>query len=199
MLRIKILPTISTLVVAGLLIFASPVFAHGGNNTGRCGNNKFNKSNLSTEQINNIDKIQDKYNEKTVQLQQKLNLLETEAYNYTLNDVIDIAKVKQVRQQIRELKGEIDNLQLDALNESANILPKDQQHNFITAYLDESNNSTNCSMMNNVSGMMGNNMGMMGNKDSSTIGNGMHKMMNSSGSMMGGSGKMSDHNHGSDQ
>jgi len=120
-------------------------------------------------------------------------LLETEAYNNTLNDNIDIEKVKQVRQQIRELKGEIDNLRLDALKESANILPKDQQHDFITAYLNECINNTNGGMMNN-KGMMGN--GMMG-KNGSMMGNGMQGMMHGNSRMMGGSGMMS--NHGNDQ
>lgn len=194
MLRIKILSTISATVVAGILLLSVPVLAHGGDNDGHCGNFKFNKSNLSEEQIQKIDKIQDKYNDKTVQLQQKLNLLETEAYNNTLNDNIDIENVKQVRQQIRELKGEIDDLRLDALQESANILPKDQQHDFITAYLNECSNNSNGSMMND-KGMMGN--GMMGNKGG-MMGNGMHGMMHGNGNMMGGSGTTSNH-HESDQ
>lgn len=191
MLRIIKLPTISALVVAGLIFLSFPVFAHGGDNDGHCGNYKFNKSKLSDEQINKIDKIQDRYNDKTVQLQQKLNTLETEAYNYTLNDIVDIDRVRQYRQQIRDLNGEIDDLRLNALKESADILPKDQQHDFITGYLNECGNNTNGGMMNN-KGMMGN--GTMGN---GMMGNGMHGMMHGNGNMMLGSGMMS--GHGSDQ
>ncbi|MFZ0456404.1 MAG: hypothetical protein WCE54_13100 [Ignavibacteriaceae bacterium] len=182
MLRIKNFFTVGTLMVSGLLLLSSPVFPHGGENGGQgCGNQSFDKSNLSKEQLNKIDEIQDKYDKEILPLRQKVNLLRTEAYNYSLNDNIDIEKVKDYRQQIRDFQGKIDDSQLDKTAEINKVLPKDQQisfNSYLNEYADNTGSGSNCGMM---QGMMGNGMhGMM----KGMMGNGMHG--NNSGGMMGG-------------
>lgn len=195
MSQIKKLSVIAVLAIAGLLLLSSPVLAHGGNNSGHCGQFTINTSQLSKEQAKKIDEIQDKYNEKTIPLRQKLNLLRTEAYNYNLNENIDIDKVKDYRQQIRDVQGEIDDTRLDEIAELNKVLPEDQQlsfNNYFGQYADNigSGMMNNCGMMNN---MMGYGMhGMMN-------GNGYGNMMGSSGNMMHGNGNGMMHNNGSDQ
>lgn len=176
---------ITALIMSGLLLFSSQAFPLGGGQ--KCGNQSFDKSKLSKEQINKIDEMQDKYNKETLPLRQKLNLLRTEAYNYGLNDNIDVENVKQFRQQIRDVQGKIDDLKIDETAGINKILPKDQQID-LKSYLNQYADNTSCGMMNK-KGMMGSGMhGMM-----------MKNMMNGSGMMqgkgscnkMGGSGMMS--------
>lgn len=184
MSQIKKLSVIAVLGIAGLLLLSSPAFAHGGNNRGHCGQFTINTSQLSKEQAKKIDGIQDQYNEKTIPLRQKLNLLRTETYNYNLNKNIDIDKVKDYRQQIRDIQGKIDDTRLDEIAELNKVLPEDQQISF-NGYFGQYADNVGSGMMNNC-GMMNNMMG-----------NGMYGMMygNSYGNMMGGWGNMM---HGND-
>lgn len=119
--------------------------------------------------------MQDKYSNETLPLRQKLNLLRTEAYNYSLNDNIDIEKVKQYRQQIRDVQGKIEDLKIDETAGINKILPKDQQIDF-KSYLNQYADNTNCGMINK--------NGMMGNMKR----NGMHGMTMKN--MLEGSGMM---------
>ncbi|MFZ0456055.1 MAG: periplasmic heavy metal sensor [Ignavibacteriaceae bacterium] len=203
MSRIKNLSIIAALAIAGLLLLSFPVFAHGGGNNGYCGNytynnNKQNNTQLSKEQTQKIDKIQDKYNDEALPLRQKLNTLRTEAYNYSLNNNTDIDKVKDYRQQIRDLQGKIDDLRLDALAEIDKVVPEDQQDNY-NNYFNQCWGDTNG---NSNYGMMGNGSYEMMNGNGS-YGYGMGNMMRGygmmgnygAGNMMGGYGNMHNYNN----
>lgn len=174
---------------AGIFLVSFTAFAHGGQGNQGCGFNSmngnymsgsysFDNSRLSKEQLNKIDQIQDKYNKETIPLIQNLNLLNTKAYNYSLDNNTDIEKIKETRKDIRETQGKIDDIRFDELAEINKVLPEDQQQSY-------DNYLYQC---------WGNN-GYMNN---SMMGNGMYGMMNGygMGSMMGGYGIMNGYGTG---
>jgi len=176
MFQLKNLTAIVILAIAGLLLISIPVFSHGANgNSDHCSQFTFNADQLTKEQAEKIDQIGKKYSDKTLSLRQELNLLNTKAYNYSLNEKIDLKEVKDFRQKIRDVKGKLDDLRIDELAEINNVLPEDQQINFevyLNQYAEYSNAGmmNGCKMINSMSGkgsqgMMGNMMQMSGNNN----------------------------------
>ncbi|MBK9099475.1 MAG: hypothetical protein IPM14_15445 [bacterium] len=174
MFQIKNFSAIAILAIAGILLISIPVFSHGASeNSDQCGQYTFNTDQLTKEQAEKIDQINVKYSEKTLSLRQELNLLKTKAYNYSLNEKIDLNEVKGFRQKIRDVRGKLDDLRIDELAEINKVLPEDQQINF-EVYLNQytkystTEMMNSCKMMDNMSGkgshgMMGNMMQMSDN------------------------------------
>ena len=187
MLQTNKFTAVIILFIAGFFFFTAPLFAHSGNRTGQCGMNGIDESNLSETQINKIDRIEDNFNKEIIPLQQKLNMLNTEEYNYTLNENVDVEKIKEFENQIREVRGKIEETRLDMVAETNKILPEDKQQQF-NGYLGWFGNRMN--MMNGY-GMMNNMMTRYSNQYCNT-GN---MMMNSNGMMHNGNQMMNGSNY----
>lgn len=196
MLKSKKAITFPVFIIIGLLFLASPLFAEGG--TENCGMASVDKNNLSEEQLNKIDDLWDRFDKDIIPLKQKLNLLRTEAYNYTLNENIDVEKIKDFQREIRDTQGEINDKHLDVVAEINNILPEDQHEDFSNYFSlcgNKNNMMDNHSMMNgecmmketnemDESGMMKMCMQMMDKMHGE--GSGIMDKMHSEGGMMGG-------------
>lgn len=180
MLRIKNITIIAAVVISGLLLFSLPAFAQwGGNNGNHCGSNDLDYNRLPEEQSNKVEQIHDNYYEKITPLQEELNTLHREVYNYRQNDNADIETIKDYRQEIRDLRGKIDNLRLDAIAEINEVVPEDQRgyyHNYLNDCFGYFNGHMNNGRMGN--GMHGSGGHMRGGMMN---GSGMH-----GGGMMNG-------------
>lgn len=185
MLQLKRAISLTVILIAGLLFLGTPLLAESGMES--CGMHSPDRSNLSEEQLNKIELIEKQFEKDIIPLRQELNLLKTEAYNYTLNENVDVEKIKDFRNEIREAEGKIENKRLDLVAEINTILPEDQRNDF-SGYFSQCNNKG--AMMSKHTMMKGKGM-MQGN------------MMNGN-SMMGKSGmmemcmKMMDKMHGED-
>jgi Spy/CpxP family protein refolding chaperone len=82
---------------------------------------------LSAEQVDKINKLHQKYNQKINPLQKELRLLRNESRGYSSQYNADIDKVKDYRQQMRELEGEIADYRLDVRKDINKLLTKEQQ------------------------------------------------------------------------
>lgn len=187
MIRSKNTTILAVIVISGLLLFSLSAFAQWHGENGYHGDhNDIDYRGLTGEQREEVEQIHDEYFEEIIPLQNELRSLQTEVYNYRRNDDVNIERIREYRQQMRELRGEIDDLRLDALGEVYDIIPGDKQDHF-------SNHFNQCFGYGNKGmkyGNMGNRMhGMKHNQ-------GMHdgRMMHRSG-MRNGCGWMSGNNN----
>lgn len=193
MLQSKKAISLTVFLIAGLLFLTTPLFAE--SNMENCGMNSFDKTKLTDEQVNKIENIEEQFEKDIIPLRQKLNLLRTEAYNYTLNENVDIEIIKDFQKQIRDTQGKIEDMRLEMTAEINNLLPEDQRKDF-GAYFSkcESNDGmmSGHSMMNGKGMMQADNMkgnGMMKMcmqmMDKMHGEDGMMNKMNGKGGMMG--------------
>ena len=139
MLQTKSLKLFIAVAVIGMLIVATEGFSQGycnwdnweqGAGTGWWNNNVPAQYTMSAEQISKINDIRVEYNEKILPLQNELRALRIEARGYSSRYNADTDKVKDDRQKIRNLEGEIEDYRLDMRNDISNQLTKEQQPYF---------------------------------------------------------------------
>lgn len=191
MLQSKKTISLTVILIAGLLFLGTPLLAQ--NSMENCGMHSLDKSNLSEEQLNKIESIEEQFEKDIIPLRQELNLLKTKAYNYTLNENVDVEKIKDFKKEIRETEGKIEDKRLDLAAEINTILPEDQQDDFSGYFSQCGNKGTMMSGHNMMKGK-----GMM-HRNNMMDGSGMMKMcMQMMDKMHGDSGMMGDKmmNHG---
>ena len=82
---------------------------------------------LSDSQINKINDIQIRYDDKIQPQIEKLYNLRDEAYQYGNRDNAEYKKVREYRNQINQLEEQIYNTRMQARNEIGNVLAKGQR------------------------------------------------------------------------
>lgn len=186
MLQSKKAISLSVILIVGLLFLGTPLLAE--SSMENCDMHSLDKSNLSEEQVNKIETIEEQFEKDIIPLRQELNLLKTEAYNYTLNENIAVEKIKDFQKQIRDTQGEIDDKRLDVVAEINKILPENQQDDF-SGYFSQCPNKGNMMMgghnMMKGKGMMHGN-GMMNEGGMMQMCMKMMNKMHSEGGMMNG-------------
>ncbi|HMB15456.1 MAG TPA: hypothetical protein VKN62_04000 [Pelovirga sp.] len=154
-----------TALILGLLSLAAISFAHwesqmghGSTASGPC----TNLTDLTAEQQQQVDAVKEKYSDQMEELQTSLNSKRDEYLSARTNDSTTVGTLKQLENEITELKQQYWALLSEANKESGGLLAGDSQTWGQCGYHNESNHHNRRRMMGEGRHMGSGHMGRMG-------------------------------------
>ncbi|MBU2493303.1 MAG: hypothetical protein KJ571_11815 [Bacteroidetes bacterium] len=130
-----------SLIVTGIILFSTAVFAQGywnsnnDYNLGWWNNNVPSQYQMQPDQIEEMNDLKIEYDQKIIPLQNELRALRTEMRGYMNRTDFDPSQVKDYRNQIRGIQDQIADYRLDYRKNMNNLLTDNQRIYF--------NNSSN--------------------------------------------------------
>jgi hypothetical protein len=82
---------------------------------------------LSSDQVDELERYREDFNQKIIPLQKELRALQIEMRGYVSRNDSDPSKVKEFRNQIRDVQDKIADIRIDARKKMSSVITEDQQ------------------------------------------------------------------------